>query len=275
MFAKTLLALTLLTASVAALRDPPFARDPAADPAPPLVAECTPVHNISQLQALSGWPELTEYLQENQLQNAVIGSGPAGSNASTVAACLARGPVAITAGAPRCTSSRRQTAAQNYPAGVVTLAYNAGFSTRVTMTTRTTSMFSPGVAASVDLALPAIGGGSVGMLAPAVVPNCVGENFTAIAQSSEANTRVSVYSDAESSCALRYSINSCSAPATGRVALMAVGWVIATDVSTNETVRVNLDVITKEGRASYMELEGNLEYHAAGGYEPYCNVLST
>ncbi|KAJ7712301.1 hypothetical protein B0H16DRAFT_1814421 [Mycena metata] len=276
MLMKNLLTLAVFTASAAALRDPTLAREyPRSANEGTAVApnNCTAVHHISELKSLSGWHALTKYLTESQLMSPSIGKGNSG--VTTVAACVGRGPFTIKAGKPKfCTGRNLQTFPKSYAPGVVHLGYTAGFSTRVTMTTRRSAIFSTGISASVDLALPAFGVGSVGMLAHALVPSSVGSNFTAIATSSDVITTLSLYSNANSTCALRYHISSCSAPATAKIPFVLTGWLLAIDAS-NNTVRVNLgDVVDPAGRSSYMELEGELAYHTAGGYDAYCDELT-
>ncbi|KAJ7768956.1 hypothetical protein B0H16DRAFT_1781204 [Mycena metata] len=195
MLIKKLLTLALFTASAAALGDPTLAREyPRSANEGTAVApnNCTAVHHISELKSLSGWHALTKYLNESQLMSPSIGKGNSG--VTTVAACVGRGPFAVKAGTVTSTGAEfRPIPSYVYAPGVVHLGYTAGFSTRVTMTTRKSAIFSAGISASVDLALPAFGIGSVGMLTHALVPNSVGSKYTLLLPASPRNLTDSVH----------------------------------------------------------------------------------
>jgi len=208
-----------------------------------------------------------EYLADNQLTTPSIGEK---MGKTTVAACIGTGPFLLKAtGKPRCLREHRQTFPKNYTAGVVTLGYpGPGSSTKATMTVHKSAVFSHGVHSSVEFALPPIDGDSVGMIARASVLNAVGYNFSALAVATTPGYTLPLYLPVDAKCGLRYSITSCSVTARGSIPIIATGWLLAMNAQ-NQTVTVPLDAVTLAERAS--QLEGILEYHAAGSYDAFCD----
>ncbi|KAJ7131250.1 hypothetical protein C8R44DRAFT_978199 [Mycena epipterygia] len=224
------------------------------------------IQGTDELESLGGWADFKKFLADNEMVNPFI-SRDVGTGATSVVVCVGTRPVPVTTGLRHCSLVKRQTPDQNFsePGIVIALNYTVAFLMTLTMTTRKTALFFPGALATVDLVLPAIEGNSVNVL--------VRPRFSGLA-AFESTNGVPVYVG-NYNCAFQYSGTLCLAATSARVPFVVTGSVYVGSLRQNdEVVGVKLDGNPLAGRFWYVEVEGNITYHATRDYDPSCTELT-